>query len=166
MSRIAGAVAPLRRDLPIMAVTSTMRLEKPHSLSYQDRTLTKLPSMTLVSRRSTIDDTGEPLKSIETSASSRTGEDALERPRRGGAQGIVDLLLASAVCFSSATRSTIETFEVGTRIAMPSSLPLSSGSTSPTARAAPVVVGIIDSAAARARRRSLCGRSRMCWSFV
>ena len=55
---------------------------------------------------------------------------------------------------------------VGTRVAKPSSLPLSSGSTSETARAAPVVVGIMDMAAARARRRSLCGRSRIFWSFV
>ena len=31
---------------------------------------------------------------------------------------------------------------------------------------APVVVGIMESAAARARRRSLWGRSRMRWSFV
>ena len=38
-----------------------------------------------------------------------------------------------------------------TRIDEPSSLPLSSGSTSPTAFAAPVVVGIIDKAAPRAR---------------
>src|SRR5204863_6940082 len=68
--------------------------------------------------------------------------------------------------FSIAARSTTDTFGVGTRIAKPSSLPLSSGSTSPTATAAPVVVGIIDNAAARARRRSLCGRSRSCWSFV
>ena len=51
-------------------------------------------------------------------------------------------------------------------MAKPSSLPLSSGSTSPTAVAAPVVVGIIESAAARARRRSLCGRSSRFWSFV
>ena len=49
---------------------------------------------------------------------------------------------------------------------MPSRRPLSCGSTSPTADAAPVVVGMIDSAAARARRRSLCGRSSSCWSFV
>src|SRR6185436_11215201 len=34
------------------------------------------------------------------------------------------------------------------------------------ALAAPVEVGIIDSAAARARRRSLWGRSRIFWSFV
>ena len=49
---------------------------------------------------------------------------------------------------------------VGTRIANPSSRPFRSGSTSPTATAAPVVVGIMDNPAARARRRSLCGRSR------
>ena len=48
-------------------------------------------------------------------------------------------------------RSTSETFLVGTRIATPSSLPFSSGSTSPTALAAPVEVGIIDSVAERAR---------------
>ena len=63
-------------------------------------------------------------------------------------------------------RIIIEPSGVGTRVAKPSSLPLSSGSTSDTARAAPVVVGIIDMAAARARRRSLWGRSRIFWSFV
>ena len=52
---------------------------------------------------------------------------------------------------ASNTRSTTETFGVGTRTEMPSSLPLSSGSTRPTALAAPVEVGIIDSAAARPR---------------
>ena len=67
---------------------------------------------------------------------------------------------------SSATRSTTETLMVGTRIAMPSSLPLSFGITSPTAVAAPVVVGIMLTAAARARRRSLCGKSWTGWSFV
>src|SRR6185503_18895835 len=51
---------------------------------------------------------------------------------------------------SIAVRSTTETFGVGTRNAIPSSLPLSCGSTSPTAAAAPVVVGMIESAAARA----------------
>ena len=53
------------------------------------------------------------------------------------------------------TRSTNEPVGVGTRTAMPSSLPLSSGITIPTAFAAPVVVGICDMAAERARRRSL-----------
>ena len=67
---------------------------------------------------------------------------------------------------SSAVRSTTEPSGDGMRIEKPSSLPLSSGSTSPIALAAPVEVGMIDSAAARARRRSLCGKSRMRWSFV
>ena len=51
-------------------------------------------------------------------------------------------------------RSTTDTLMVGTRIAKPSSLPLSSGSTRPTAAAAPVLVGIMDMVADRARRRS------------
>src|SRR4051794_32088164 len=49
---------------------------------------------------------------------------------------------------------------------MPSTFPFRCGSTSPIARAAPVDVGIRLIAAARARRRSLCGRSSTCWSFV
>src|SRR5438093_7340208 len=47
-----------------------------------------------------------------------------------------------------------ETSGVGTRIATPSSFPLSSGNTRPIAFAAPVDVGIMESPAARARRRS------------
>ncbi len=49
---------------------------------------------------------------------------------------------------------------------MPSSFPASFGRTLPTARAAPVVVGMMFSAAARLRRRSLCGTSASRWSFV
>ena len=73
------------------------------------------------------------------------------------------LLVSRATC---TTRSTIEPVGTGARIDMPSTFPLRSGSTTPIARAAPVDVGIRLIAAARARRRSLCGRSRMCWSFV
>ena len=43
---------------------------------------------------------------------------------------------------------------VGTRIENPSSLPLSSGNTRPNAEAAPVLVGIMECVAERARRRS------------
>jgi len=50
-------------------------------------------------------------------------------------------------------RSINETFGVGTRTEEPSNLPFNSGSTSPTAFAAPVDAGISDTAAARARRR-------------
>lgn len=35
-------------NLPMATAVSDMRLEKPHSLSYQERTDTKVPSMTLV----------------------------------------------------------------------------------------------------------------------
>ena len=55
---------------------------------------------------------------------------------------------------------------VGTRIANPSSLPFNSGSTSPTAFAAPVPVGIIDWVAERARRRSEWKTSVRTWSLV
>ena len=60
---------------------------------------------------------------------------------------------------ASKVKSISDTFGVGTRIAVPSSLPLSAGRTRPIARAAPVEVGIIDKAAARARCRSLCSVS-------
>src|SRR5450756_1312622 len=49
------------------------------------------------------------------------------------------------------------------RSAAMSIIPTTTGA---TARAAPVVVGMIDMAAERARRRSLCGKSRTIWSFV
>ena len=77
-------------------------------------------------------------------------------------------LTSSAVVAFSTTQvsATTETSGVGTRSDTPSILPFTSGSTSDVALAAPVVVGMIESAAARARRRSLCGRSRMCWSLV
>jgi len=39
----------------IYSAKSTTRFEYPHSLSYQDRTLTKLPSITFVDKASTIE---------------------------------------------------------------------------------------------------------------
>src|SRR5438552_18839563 len=63
-------------------------------------------------------------------------------------------------------RSTTLTLGVGTRMAYPSSLPFSSGMTRWRALAATVELGIMLMAAARARRRSLCGRSRSFWSLV
>src|SRR6266513_4913473 len=74
---------------------------------------------------------------------------------------------SAEVFFSTnVTMSTTETLGVGTRIEKPSSFPLSSGMTRCNALAAPVEVGIMDTAAARARRKSLCGKSKMTWSFV
>ena len=50
---MAGRVQNLRSDdlqtsLPIATAVSTMRFEKPHSLSYHDITRTNVPSITLV----------------------------------------------------------------------------------------------------------------------
>ena len=65
-----------------------------------------------------------------------------------------------------ALKSVIEPVGTGTRIDVPSSLPFIDSSTSDVARAAPVLVGTMLIAAARARRRSLCGPSTSCWSPV
>ena len=127
--------------------------------------MTKSPSITFVYDASTIEEWGLPLKSIETSGSSDNWRMPASRPLAAAPKAA---LTSSALAFlsTSATRSTTDTFGVGTRIAMPSRRPCSSGSTWPTATAAPVVVGIIETPAARARRRSLCGRSSSFWSFV
>jgi hypothetical protein len=87
------------------------------------------------------------------------------RPSAAAFMAALTSSAVTSVC-SSATRSTAEPSGVGTRRAKPSSLPSSSGITSATARAAPVVVGMIESAAALARRRSLCGKSSTFWSLV
>src|SRR3989304_9167295 len=68
--------------------------------------------------------------------------------------------------FNVATRSVMEPSTTGTLRAIPSSLPLSSGITSPIAFAAPVVVGMMLTAALLALRRALCIRSAAFWSFV
>ena len=59
-----------------------------------------------------------------------------------------------------------EALSSGTRTARPFEPALSSGKISPMAVAEPVVVGISDSDAARARRRSLCGASTTVWVLV
>ena len=66
-----------------------------------------------------------------------------------------------AAVFSSTVRSVAEPVGTGTRMAYPSSLPFKCGRTRAIAFAAPVLVGIMFIAAARARRRSLCGKSRI-----
>ena len=68
----AEALSRLRHQisLPIATALSAMRFEKPHSLSYQDSTRTKVPSMTLTWSIAKIDECGSWLKSIETLGSS------------------------------------------------------------------------------------------------
>ena len=60
---------------------------------------------------------------------------------------------------TSKTQSVSDALSSGTRTARPFSLPSSSGKISPIAVADPVVVGISETLAARALRRSLCGAS-------
>src|SRR3989449_5760305 len=144
---------------------SRTRDEYPHSLSYQASTLIRLPSTNAVDGRSTIDECGFPLKSEETSSSSVASRMPRSDPAAASRNASFTVCGVAGLS-SSATRSTTETFAVGTRIAMPSSLPFSFGSTRPTAVAAPVVVGIMLTAPARARRRSLCGKSWIGWSLV
>ncbi|MNE65955.1 hypothetical protein D3C80_1614800 [compost metagenome] len=84
------------------------------------------------------------------------------------AAALMASLISATVVFFLATnlKSTTETFGVGTRIEVPSRRPLRCGRTRPTAFAAPVEVGIMDRAAARARYRSLCMVSSVGWSPV
>ena len=65
-----------------------------------------------------------------------------------------------------ATKSVIDPVGIGTRSAVPSSLPFIAAITRLVARAAPVDVGVMLMAAPRARRRSLCGPSTSIWSPV
>src|SRR6185369_13790402 len=70
----------------IAAAVSTMRFEKPHSLSYQLTTLTSLPSITAVSRLSMVELALVCMRSIETTGSSvrracPSVREALRRPR-------------------------------------------------------------------------------------
>ena len=53
-------------SLPIATAVSTMRLEKPHSLSYHDITRTNVPSITLVWSMWKTEECGSWLKSLET----------------------------------------------------------------------------------------------------
>src|SRR5699024_344131 len=128
-------------------------------------TLTLLLSITIVKDESTIELRGSVLKSLDTNGASLTPK----IPFIASASYFLNASLISSLVTSlsrSTTRSTNDTFETGTRSAIPSSLPSSSGSTKAVAFAAPVEVGIIFSAAERARRKSLCGLSRFIWSFV
>src|SRR5512135_1714606 len=111
--------------------------------------------MTFVVGRSTWEEKELPLKSQDTSSSST----AQRIPFIGPSAYFLKALLTSSfvvVLETITTRSTSETLGVGTLMARPSSFPFISGITSPIALAAPVVVGIIDMAAARALRKSLC----------
>src|SRR4029079_13622781 len=124
-----------------------------------------VPSDTLVMEASKIELAGWWLKSEDTSGSAVYSRIPFRSP---AAACFTAALTSSTVVFFFATndRSTSDTLIVGTRIEKPSSLPLRCGSTSPTAAAAPVLVGIMLCVADRARRRSLWNTSVSTWSLV
>jgi hypothetical protein len=133
-------------------------------LSYQPNTFAVVP-FAMVSPLSKMHEYGDWLMSVDTSGA----VEYWRYPSSGPAAAArYASLIASVVacCESSTVRSVTEPVGIGARTATPSSLPLSSGRTSPIARAAPVEVGTRLSAAARARRRSLCGPSWRLWSCV
>merc|ERR1719473_137839 len=145
---------------------STTRFEKPHSLSYHETILWKLSVSEMPAVASTIDEFLLCTKSVDTTASS-------VKPRMP-AIGPVDAALSAAMIssydaplLSVHVRSTTETSGVGTRNAMPVSLPLSSGSTLPTALAAPVEDGMMLAPAPRPPRQSFFdGPSTVFWVAV
>ena len=106
---------------------------------------------------------GSWLKSIDTSGALLTAKTPFMGPLAAATIALFTVS-ASVSLVAVKVRSISDTFGVGTRIAVPSNLPASSGSTKPTARAAPVEVGIIDIAAARARCRSEWRVSKTGWS--
>src|SRR5207253_3597720 len=114
-----------------------MRQLNPHSLSYQLTTLAQSPASMAVSGASTIDECGSFLKSDETSSSCETARMPRNSPL--AASSNAELISSTDVPRPSSTlRSTTETSSTGTRNDMPTNLPASSGSTSATARFAPV----------------------------
>ena len=112
-----------------------------------------------------MDERGSPRKSDDTRGSSQAPRIPASEP--SAASRYFSLISSALVAFSSShVKSTTLTVGVGTRRLKPSTLPLRSGMTSASAFAAPVVVGMMFRAAARARRGSLCATSRIRWSFV
>merc|ERR1719421_2821806 len=136
------------------AQSSTRRLEYPHSLSYQDTIFTKLLLREIPALMSTTDEVFSPTKSVETTSSSTYPRIPFMGPSASAL--IVATISSIEAPFSRrAVRSTTETSGVGTRKAIPVSLPFNSGITFPTALAAPVDEGMMFAEAQRPPRQSL-----------
>jgi hypothetical protein len=133
-------------------------------LSYQPNTFAMRP-VAWVRRASNTQDAGSPTMSVETSgASAYRMMPCIPRPAATATTSLICAAVTSVP--SSSVRSLMEPSTTGTRSATPSSRPARSGSTRPIAFAAPVLVGMMFTPAARARRGSLCGASSTFWSLV
>merc|ERR1719373_1390722 len=138
----------------MLAMRWTRRVEYPHSLSYQDTSLTKVGvSMMPASASKTVGHVS-PTKSEETTWSSVYPTTPL--PSSIEARFTSALMSSYVVGVSSSqVRSTTDTSTVGTRKAMPVSLPFITGYAFATALAAPVDDGMMLAEAARPARQSL-----------
>src|SRR5689334_18499002 len=118
--------------LPRRRSASTMRFEKPHSLSYQEKTFTTRSPETMVSGASKIEECGFPMMSHETMGSSLYWRIPFIGPL--AASRIASFTLWMVAFLDTFTvRSTTDPVATGTRTEMPSSRPWSVGSTSPIA---------------------------------
>ena len=123
---------------------------------------TSVPFTTLVESASTVLDSMRPdvVGGHERLVAHR--QHALERSRLGRLpEGVVDLVGRGRLLDDAGERDDRDVRASARAGRRRRSCPSPAGRTSDVALAAPVVVGMIDSAAARARRRSLCGKSRM-----
>ena len=138
----------------------------PHSLSYQATTLTISSPMTIVNEESMVEETSVHRKSTETRGTSHTSNMPFSGPSAAFLKAPLTSSAEMPFFATFITRSTTDTLGVGTRSAMPLSLPLSWGSTRDTALAAPVLVGTMFNAAALARLKSLCEASKSLWRYT
>src|SRR3989338_4563525 len=134
-------------------MTSTILFEYPHSLSYHEVTTTRRLSITFVIFESKMEECAFPIMSDDTNSSS----EYYSTEGIFAAASLTALFTSSSVTSRETMqeKSVMDPSGVGTLIALPSSFPLSAGMTFVTARAAPVVVGTILTAADLARRKSL-----------
>merc|ERR1712151_1039995 len=133
---------------------STRRLEYPHSLSYHDTSFTKVSLREMPAPTSKMDEDLQLTKSVDTTSSSVQSRTPFMSP---AAASLIFATISSYLAgFSKRqVRSTTETSGVGTRKAIPVSLPFTAGKTLPTALAAPVDEGMMFCDAQRPPRQSL-----------
>merc|ERR1719168_107616 len=126
----------------------------PHSLSYQLTSFTKLSLNEMPALTSKMEEDLQLTKSVDTTSSSVQSRTPFMGP--AAASLMAATISSYLAAFSKRqVKSTTETSGVGTRNAMPVSLPLTAGKHLPTALAAPVLDGMMFCEAQRPPRQSL-----------
>ena len=120
---------------------------------------------TLVESESKIHECGLPTISIDTRGSSEYSNTPFSSPSAAFLKAAFTSFTVTGL-LNKQVISTIEPSATGTRMAVPPILPSNAGNIFAIALPAPVVVGIIETAAALALRKSLCGASCKRWSPV